>query len=352
MKFQSYIAYPQECFALLCGVADGSHGMPQYLKPETLPQSCQDDLAVLSAIARQAVDGLSQERIEFYFKKLNNRWECIASLLGCFDSIHALDDLTKEEARFDTLTLPDRLEHVTEASAVTAEEKLADYSQVLQSLELEDSVRWNVISALLHPEEHKEAMFTLLRHVQGVLVRHEEELNQIFQRCRDALIAEDQKKPLEELMAEMSTYQLDSSIIPNEMAMLLFDGFSMRGQVTDSGQAWFMVGAFLPYHAPLPLSKHKLDSKQIIAFGKLFSDASKLEILKLLSRKPCINREIAQALKLSAATISYHMAVLTEMELVNTSISANKVIYELNRENLSNVMEQMTDYFQNLDQQI
>lgn len=356
MKFENKIAYVQECFAILRGVADGSHGLPPKLEPETLPQICQDDLARLSAIAREAVQGLSQERIEFYFKHFHDRWECIASLLACFDSIHALDDLDQEEARFDTLSLSERLDQIAEEPADPLEKKLAEFTQMLQSLELEDSLRWNITSALLHPKEHKEAIFALLRHVRGGLARHEEELNQIFQRCRDALIAEYQQKPVETLMTELSTYQLDSNVLPKKMTILLFDGFSMRGKISSGAggwSGWFFIGAFIPYHRPTPLAKaeEKLDGKQVAAFGKLLSDPSKLEILKLLSRKPCINREIAQALKLSAATISYHMAVLTEMQLVTTTISANKVIYELNRENLAKVMEQMADYFQHLDQQ-
>ena len=57
------------------------------------------------------------------------------------------------------------------------------------------------------------------------------------------------------------------------------------------------------------------------------------------------------ALKLSTATISYHMSVLTELKLVNTTVSANKIIYSLNRQKMEDTMTRLEDYFDHLEQQ-
>lgn len=75
-----------------------------------------------------------------------------------------------------------------------------------------------------------------------------------------------------------------------------------------------------------------MKKEDVMAYGKILADGNKLEILRLLSHKEYINRELADALKLSTATISYHMSVLTELKLVNTTVSANKIIYSLNRQ--------------------
>lgn len=88
-----------------------------------------------------------------------------------------------------------------------------------------------------------------------------------------------------------------------------------------------------------------------MAYGKILADGNKLEILRLLSHKEYINRELADALKLSTATISYHMSVLTELKLVNTTVSANKIIYSLNRQKMEDTMTRMEDYFDHLEQQ-
>lgn len=88
-----------------------------------------------------------------------------------------------------------------------------------------------------------------------------------------------------------------------------------------------------------------------MAYGKILADGNKLEILRLLSHKEYINRELADALKLSTATISYHMSVLTELKLVNTTVSANKIIYSLNRQKMEDTMTRLEDYFDHLEQQ-
>ena len=94
-----------------------------------------------------------------------------------------------------------------------------------------------------------------------------------------------------------------------------------------------------------------MEKKDVMTYGKILADGNKLEILRLLSHKKCINRELADELKLSAATISYHMSVLTDLELVHTTVSANKIIYSLNREKMEHVMECLTDYICHLEQQ-
>ena len=94
-----------------------------------------------------------------------------------------------------------------------------------------------------------------------------------------------------------------------------------------------------------------MKKEDVMAYGKILADGNKLEILRLLSHKEYINRELADALKLSTATISYHMSVLTELKLVNTTVSANKIIYSLNRQKMEDTMTRLEDYFDHLEQQ-
>ena len=100
MKFQSKINYVQECVAVLSNAAGGEYDLARELQTDTLPEDCRKDLELLSQIQREAVEGLSKENIEFYFKPLDNARTCVASLLGRFHVIHALDELEEEEAFF------------------------------------------------------------------------------------------------------------------------------------------------------------------------------------------------------------------------------------------------------------
>lgn len=350
MKFQSKINYVQECVAVLSNAAGGEYDLARELQTDTLPEDCRKDLELLSQIQREAIEGLSKENIEFYFKPLDNARTCVASLLGRFHAVHALDELEEEEAFFDTLTLSERLNARCEDTKAPIDEKLADFTDYMKSLQMEDGMRWQLLSALFHPQEHKKKMFDLLRHVRRNLASHEKELEDIFRRRREETEAYDRKNPIETVMAGESAYQLSGEIIPEEMTMLLYDPFSMRGLIDQQGQSWFIIGAFFPYH-PVSTPRQKMKKEDVMAYGKILADGNKLEILRLLSHKEYINRELADALKLSTATISYHMSVLTELKLVNTTVSANKIIYSLNRQKMEDTMTRLEDYFDHLEQQ-
>ena len=106
MKFQSKINYVQECVAVLSNAAGGEYDLARELQTDTLPEDCRKDLELLSQIQREAVEGLSKENIEFYFKPLDNARTCVASLLGRFHVIHALDEL-EEEGRMQEVIIDD-----------------------------------------------------------------------------------------------------------------------------------------------------------------------------------------------------------------------------------------------------
>lgn len=350
MKFRSTISYMQECISILFNAANGIYDFVQMLPAGSLPEDCRADLELLSKVQREAVDGLSKENMEFYFKSLDGGQTCAASLIGCLPSPCSSDQLEKEEDFFDTLTLAERLDVKCNNTEASLEQKLADYAEYMETLQVEDEIRWRIFSALLHPQEHKEKIFSLLRHVWGNLSRHTAELEEIFQRHRAEVVEYDKKNPVEFTFMKQSSYQLSREVFPDEITVTLYDPFFLRAWIRSHWNNYFIIGAFFPYR-PIPVSRKKMEKKDVMIYGKVLADGNKLEILRLLSHRTYINKELADALKLSTATISYHMSVLTELELVSTTISANKIIYELNQDKIEEIMERLTDYFDHLEQQ-
>ena len=57
----------------------------------------------------------------------------------------------------------------------------------------------------------------------------------------------------------------------------------------------------------------RISKEVLLKVGKVLADKSKLEILELVSNKPAFGKEIASQLKLSTATISYHVNQLVEL---------------------------------------
>ena len=344
MKFINQLQYVREAVTILNNAASDYLDLTK--QTQNLPEDCQADLRRLSEIQTEAVEGLSAAQIARYFQPLTAGRDCTGDYLGCFHTAPLGETLEEAAARYDGLTLEDRLLEVGSDDGGTP--TLAEFTDYLGTLELEDGARWQVLTALLHPEAHKSPLFDLLQYVVEKLRRRGGELEEIFARRRAELEAWEQKKPILDLMREESTYELQPELLPAEMTVLLFEPFTLRGRIRDDGQSWFAVGAFLSHYA----SKRSrgLEKQEILSYGKVFSDGSKLEILRLLSQRSYINRELAEALGLSTATISHHMSVLTELGLVRTTISANRVLYDLNRDKLKELSAGMAAYFDALTQ--
>lgn len=343
MIFTNQVQYIWEAVAVLNNAASGNLDLAD--RTGHSPERCRTDLQRLSRIQTEAVQGLSEAQIRRYFTPITSSRECTAEYLGCFHE--AQESLEAAAVRYDQMTLEQRL--LAAASDGGEVGTLAGFTDYLTTLELDDGVRWQILTALLHPQVHKEPIFELLSHVVEKLRRHEQTLAEIHGRCRQELVESDREAPILRLLKEPGgNYVLQDDVLPREITVLLFDPSTFRGHIgSGSGKSWFYIGAFLPHFLEAKACR-AMEKQDVVNYGKVFSDSSKLEILRLLSQRCYINRELAQALGLSTATISHHMSVLTELGLVHTTISANRVLYDLNREKLTEVSGGIASYLDGL----
>ena len=80
---------------------------------------------------------------------------------------------------------------------------------------------------------------------------------------------------------------------------------------------------------------------ELILKLKALSDKSKLEIISLLKTEPKYSLEIAEALDLTPATVSYHMGSLLECGMVVVEKKQGKVYYNLNKTGLKNFIDEL-----------
>lgn len=90
--------------------------------------------------------------------------------------------------------------------------------------------------------------------------------------------------------------------------------------------------------------KIRINSRELLVLKlKALSDSSKLSIISSLKISPKYNLEIAQQLGLTAATMSHHMNVLLNCNLVGVEKKDGKVYYHLEKENLKNLIKELED---------
>jgi len=75
-----------------------------------------------------------------------------------------------------------------------------------------------------------------------------------------------------------------------------------------------------------------MNEKRFSKYFKAFGDPSRLRILELLGTKELTVNEIAESIGLSQPTVSRHLAVLREAEVVIDRRDGQRVYYSLNKE--------------------
>jgi len=77
---------------------------------------------------------------------------------------------------------------------------------------------------------------------------------------------------------------------------------------------------------------------------KALADPTRREILKLLRDGPRTSGEIAQRFPTSWATISRHLAVLRDAELILSERNGQQIVYELNTTVFDDIVEQILEW--------
>lgn len=77
---------------------------------------------------------------------------------------------------------------------------------------------------------------------------------------------------------------------------------------------------------------------------KALADPTRREILRLLRDGPRTSGEIAQRFPTSWATISRHLAVLREAELILSERNGQQIVYELNTTVVDDIVEQILEW--------
>jgi DNA-binding transcriptional ArsR family regulator len=81
---------------------------------------------------------------------------------------------------------------------------------------------------------------------------------------------------------------------------------------------------------------------EIVESLKLISDETRIKIIKMLNTGPRYGYELAERLNLTSSTISHHLAMLSAARLVSPIRRDNRVYYELNKDNVRELMASLT----------
>jgi DNA-binding transcriptional ArsR family regulator len=98
--------------------------------------------------------------------------------------------------------------------------------------------------------------------------------------------------------------------------------------------------------------RDRRNGRQITKVFKALSDGTRQEILRLLERQQCTVGEIVGNFSLSQPTISRHLSVLKEANLVVDQRHGQNVIYRLNDDALAASMKEFFGQFRSCQQEM
>ncbi len=129
-----------------------------------------------------------------------------------------------------------------------------------------------------------------------------------------------------------------SKLIANESDLRIFVSFYI-----DMGLFYFSIdNTFIMFYGNT--IEHRFDNKvtrqNSAALFKALSDEKRLEIIKITSKTPWYNKELADYFNLSTATLSYHLNLLLDLGILNFEPSINnRYYYTTNKENLKKLFD-------------
>ncbi|HDK7167984.1 TPA: winged helix-turn-helix transcriptional regulator [Clostridium botulinum] len=251
-------------------------------------------------------------------------------LINNKELIDSLDIITDNQ--FKSIILDVYNEISEEERTIDSISTLNNIIEFLKELDLKENTKWKLMIILNDPKKYYKSLIKII----------EDNKSAYDQACKAV------EKPLSKLIGNYIKYVnsnkcavLNNIIKNNDSNIIIIPTLAFSTSLFEFKNTYFMG-----------LLYEIIDKEYIYSMGnkgelvlklKALSDKSKLEIISLLKVGPKYSLEIAEALKLTPATVSYHMGSLLECSMVVVEKKQGKIYYHLNKTGLKNFIDELNN---------
>ena len=251
-------------------------------------------------------------------------------LINNKELMDSLDTITDNQ--FKSIILDVYNEISEEERTIDSISTLNNTIEFLKELDLKENTKWKLMIILNEPKKYYKSLIKII----------EDNKSAYNQACKAV------EKPLSKLIGNYIKYVnsnkcevLNNIIKNNDSNIIIIPTLAFSTSLFEFKNTYFMG-----------LLYEIIDKEYIYSMGnkgelvlklKALSDKSKLEIISLLKVGPKYSLEIAEALKLTPATVSYHMGSLLECSMVVVEKKQGKVYYHLNKVGLKNFIDELNN---------
>ncbi|BCJ95774.1 transcriptional regulator [Anaerocolumna cellulosilytica] len=258
---------------------------------------------------------------------VHNNQERLEKDLSVTDIDEMIDSLVKDILELDTREI------LSDKFKIS---NISDIISVLRKMEVDDGFKLRMIE--LYSDRYKvfNEMQQFLKAASEIVKAHFSVIQEDFENYVELMKDKDAfYKGLEDNKTLRFETEVACKIQPT---IICFNQLTVTSKVNTRQ---FIIGIYLN-----DLLKRKnmneFNDTQLTADLKAIGDATRLKILHLLSGKELYLQEMADALKLTPATVSHHMNILLQSEMVCITVNiekAKKVYYSLNPVKLTELGE-------------
>lgn len=295
-----------------------------------------------------------KDRIDYYFKSYNINFFFYASFAFLWDFHNTENKLLTYEERFRNVKEEDRIKAYAQIINIDEEDDTAteglhtyeDFLKFLDAASCNKEIKWEVLKIFHNQKEYYDEVSAILREVVDLLEnKFSNQLAELEKNFYDYWVEKQEKEDIIELVQKNLKLTWEENEMGTVLLPMIFQPVSVTFSTKLEKQSIDVLrfGVLLDHR--FHTSGRKMGSEDIVNIGKLLSDKSKVDILKLTAKKPCYGKEIAADLNLSTATISYHVNALMKLGLLKTELSYNRVYYSMNYEKLTEYLEDIGKYF-------
>ncbi|EKS4343827.1 ArsR/SmtB family transcription factor [Clostridium sporogenes] len=251
-------------------------------------------------------------------------------LINNKELMDSLDTITDNQ--FKSIILDAYNEISEEERTIDSISTLNNIIEFLKELDLKENTKWKLMIILNDPKKYYKSLIKIIKDNKSAY----------DQACKAV------EKPLCKLIGNYIKYVnsnkcevLNNIIKNNDSNIIIIPTLAFSTSLFEFKNTYFMG-----------LLYEIIDKEYIYSMGnkgelvlklKALSDKSKLEIISLLKVGPKYSLEIAEALKLTPATVSYHMGSLLECSMVVVEKKQGKVYYHLNKVGLKNFIDELNN---------
>ncbi|NFM29782.1 winged helix-turn-helix transcriptional regulator [Clostridium botulinum] len=251
-------------------------------------------------------------------------------LINNKELMYSLDNIKDYE--FKSIILDVYNEVFEDEKTIDSIGTLNNIIEFLKELDLKENTKWKLMIILNDPKKYYKSLIKII----------EDNKSAYNEACKAI------EKPLSKLIGNYIKYVnsnkcevLNNIIKNNDSNIIIIPTLTFATSLFEFNNTYFMG-----------LLYEIIDKEYIYSMGnkgelvlklKALSDKSKLEIISLLKAGPKYSLEIAEALKLTPATVSYHMGSLLECSMVVVEKKQGKIYYHLNKTGLKNFIDELNN---------